>query len=213
MPIVEIEADSGDCVVYGADANFTLARNNGVGIGSTGETLAVGMFKNAGATYYIYRLFLKFDTTIIPASAVINSLKLRLTCINDYSEIREFDIQVVEQDWSSQDPIAAGNQDAAYDGCLAGSTAVAWRNTSGISVNTPYESPALTAAYLNFLGDTYYSLRSQYDYSGSAPSTGNERIDIGSQGNTTAAYRPILVVDYSIQGGIPATFLSDYGIF
>jgi len=210
--IVEIEADAGDCIVYGSNANFGTARSDSTDIGGTGETLSVGMYKTGGAIYFINRPFLKFNTTKIPASSVIKSVKMRLTCINDYSDIRNFDVQIVEQDWSSQDPIAAGNREAAYDGCLAGSTAVVWRNTSGMSVNTPYESPALTPGYLKFLGDTYYSLRSQYDYSNSAPGTGNERIDIGSQGNATAAYRPILVVDFEPLAGNPAIYLSDFGV-
>jgi len=149
--------------------------------------------------YYCYRGYLKFDTNAIPDGATVTQVNLILVCTGDYSTA-DCDIQIVKQDWSAQDPIAAGNREAAYDNCLAGTADDnIWRNTLNIAINTPYTSGNLATAWINKIGNTYYSLRSKNDYENTTP-TKNEHIRIGAQENATAGYRPVLTVLYEEEG-------------
>ncbi len=131
------------------------------------------------------------------------SATLGLVCVVDASTLADFDVQVVKQNWSGQDPLADANRETAYDNCLAGTQDVVWRNTSGIAINTQYMSPPLDAGYLTPGAVVYYSLRGSRDKSNTPPaSNGNEYIRIASANHGTPSYRPVLVVDYS--GVLPA---------
>ena len=63
--------------------------------------------------------------------------------------------------------------------------------------NTPYTSGNLSTAWVNTNGITYYSLRSSRDY-GNVESSGNETVWLYTAEATTAAYRPTLIVAYSV---------------
>jgi len=163
---------------------------------STTGTLYVGQWPGA----YIYRGFLKYDTSSIPDSAPITQVNQKFVCVDDVSAIN-FDVQIVKQDWSAQDPLSAANREAAYDNCLAGTAdANIWRNTSGMSVNTQYTSGNLSTVWINVTGSTYYSIRSSRDYAEIDPEY-NEYIIIASQEYATAAYRPVLTVVYTVPAG------------
>ncbi len=167
--------------------------------------IAVGQYKN-GAAYYTYRGFIKFDTSSIPDDNVVTQVNLTLTVTDDKSTT-DYDVQIVKQDWSAQDPLAAGNREAAYDNCLAGTAdANIWRNTSGMSLNTPYTSGNLATEYIDLNSPTYYSLRSSLDYAGTAPS-GDERITVANSNNANQSYRPVLTILYASSGGVPKHFM------
>ncbi len=84
----------------------------------------------------------------------------------------------------------------AYDNCLAGTAdAAIWRNTSGMALNTPYQSGELSTSWITKGGTTYYSLRSSKDFAGTTPIT-LERITIAKEDHATAAYRPTLIIAY-----------------
>ena len=196
---------SGDGMIWGLDGtpSYATARSTSTNFDITDTRMRVGQFSKADLTptVQIWRDFLKFDTSDLSESATISSVKLGLTVQTDNSS-RDFDVQIVKQDWSSQDPITSGTREAAYDGCLAGTADNSiWRNTSGISTNTPYESGELDTTWVNKTGITYYSLRSSKDYDNNAPPSSpvaNEDIWLYTNENTTAAYRPYLVIQYNL---------------
>lgn len=187
--------DDGYIYGYGAwaTAHETAYANN-----TGGTSINVGM-NYAGGNYTIMRGFVKFDTSSIPVGATIDQVNMRLTPVADYSTT-DFDVQICKCDWSGSDPISSGNMDSAFDANLAASTDQVWRNTSGWSVGTSYDSPNLDTSWINKGGYTYYGIRSAEDYSSSAPS-GAEYAALGAQDNGTEAFRPLLIVQYT-EGGV-----------
>ena len=156
--------------------------------------------------YYVYRGYLVFVTSTIGSGATVIQVNLKLTAITDTSNT-DFDVQIVKQDWSAQDPLSNANREAAYDNCLAGTADDnIWRNTNGMSINAQYASGNLSTAWVNKTGSTYYSYRSSLDYAGTTP-TGYDYIEIASQENTAGdppgIFRPILTVVYSVETFIP----------
>jgi len=124
----------------------------------------------------------------------LSSLKIRLTARID-SSTTDFDIQVVKYDWSAwaADLANATKRETAYDGCLAGAADDnIWRSTSGMSLDTPYESGELDPAWINRSGYTYYGFRSSRDFGNNTP-TNDELIAIRMATDTTSAWRPYLV--------------------
>lgn len=191
MTTINIEA-SNTVTVYGSDAAYTTARNtasgNSVGL-SAGQLLSAGVYQTD-------RSFLKFQTDTIPSEAQITRCYLRLTCNVDYSTT-DFDLQIIEQDWSASDPIGSGNRETVYDDCLAASSAFLWRNTNGMSVDVAYDGADMTPSYINRLGVTYYSLRSKRDKDALEPAN-SERVLLYNHtyGYPGDAKRPRLVVEY-----------------
>jgi len=184
--------DAADGVIYGNNSIYATARSTSDGFYITNTAYNFG--QQTG--YTIRRVFLKFDTSAIGSEATVTQVNLKLTCEAD-SSVDDFDVQIVKQDWSAQDPIAAGNREAAYDNCRAGTADDnIWRNTNGMSINTQYASGNLATAWVNKTGNTYYSLRSFEDFNNSAP-INNEYISIYAQEIGTPAYRPILTVVYT----------------
>lgn len=185
----DFAGDAADGEVQGANADINTARATSTGSNLTSVNTGVGQYM----AYTIMRSYLKFDTSAIGAGSTITQVNLKLVCVSDGSAT-DFDVQIVKQDWSAQDPIVFGTREAAYDGSLAGTAdANIWRNTSGMSINTQYTSGNLATDWPSKIGNTYYSLRSSRDKAGTTP-TGNEYIYLAATENATAAYRPVLVV-------------------
>ena len=163
-------------------------------------TTASGTLSNSFVlpSYYVNRLLLKFDTSIIGAGKV-TAVKLTLTptsIANSYND----DVQIVQHNWSGQDPVSAGNREAAYDGALAAATDAIWSNTANLSLNTPTPSAALSPEWVVVNGTTYYAVRMATDKSNTAP-TSDLDVDIAAPANGTVAYLPTLNVTYSLPGG------------
>ena len=192
---------TGDADITGQDSTYSIARSTSISFRSTQESIYIG--QDTG--FLVRRDFLKFDTSSIPDGDTITQVNLKLVCTYDGSTA-DFDVQIVKQDWSAQDPIADGTREAAYDGCLAGTADNnIWRNTNGMSTNTQYSSGNLSTIWVSKTGFTYYSLRSSEDYINSAP-TVSEQIALGAQENATPGYRPILTVAYSTGGPSTSNF-------
>lgn len=186
-----------DVMIFGYnDGSYATARSTAYSYHDTAFYISdsLGQHK-VGTEYFVYRQFFKFDTSAIPDGATILSKKLRLTAYSDESNT-DFDVEILAHDWSGSDPITNANKETPYDGCLAVTDKIVWRNTSGMSLNTPYESPELDYITINKTGLTYLSLRSNRDKAGTAP-VGPERISIYHVDIATAAYRPYLVITYS----------------
>jgi hypothetical protein len=182
-----------DGYVHGFDISYATARSTSYYHYSDYGWLDVG--QRVLAKYWVFRPYLKFDTSSIGSGANIDQVYLKLVCINDYSNV-DFYVDIVKCDWSASDPVSSGNRETVYDGILSATKDVTWRNTSGISTGTQYTSPNMDTSWINKTGTTYYGLRSLEDYNNSSP-TGEEYIEIGSQNHATPSYRPVLVVEYS----------------
>lgn len=174
--------------INGQNATYSTAR-------STYTSYSANLWVGQLTTYICTRGFLKFDTSVIPASDVVTDVKIRMVVTTDNSAA-DFDIQICEQDWSALDPFSGAGYETAYDNCLAEADYFLWKNTSGISINTQYTSASLTNSYVNRGGNTYYSVRSKKDYDNSAPTSG-EHVYFGLPNNATEAYRPVLIVTHS----------------
>ena len=183
---------TGDGRISGMDGTYSTARSTSSSYATNGTTEYVGQFDNTG-TKFVYRIFLKFDTSGINDSDSITQVNLKAVCTTDIST-DDFDVQIAKYDWSAYDPLSADNREAAYDGALAASLDDSiWRNTSGISTNTQYTSGNLSTAWPSKTGYTYYALRSSEDTNNSNP-TGFEAVALAMQDNATEAYRPLLAV-------------------
>lgn len=162
------------CYIFGQNATYSTARSTSSNFQdsfifpSTYNAPAIGQVTG----FNISRTFIKFSTNGIWGG--VSNAKINLSVTLDQSTA-DFDVQIVEQDWSAQDPITAGNRETAYDGCLSPASFILWRNTSGLSIDTYYASSDLTNSYVKKNSATYYSLRSAEDRNNSAPAS-NERI-------------------------------------
>ena len=202
----DYSATTADGYVSGVNATYATARSTSTTHATGATSFTVGQEESSvpkTTSYVVSRGFLKFDTAAIPDTDAISQVNLKLVCIVDNSGTN-FDVQIVKQDWSGQDPLAAGNREAAYDNCLSGTADDnIWRNTLGMSINTQYASGNLATSWVVKTGPTYYSLRSSRDLSGTAPGEDtNEYIDLASQEHATSAYRPVLTVVHA--GGTAA---------
>ena len=181
----------------GVNAVYATARSTSSSFSSSTTSLTGQQL--SGGTYRCYRTHYKFDTSGIPDGDIISQVNMNLTATQD-SSTTDFDVKIVKQDWSGQDPLAAGNREAAYDGCLSATADVTWRNTSGMSINTQYTSPDMDTAWVSKTGYTYYGALSSRDISNTAPS-GNEYIILALTDHATSGYRPILTVVHAVAAG------------
>lgn len=183
-----------DGYVQGNAADYTTAHTTSATVSAGVGWMYVGQDLQAGPSYRVYRGFLKFDTSTIGASSTVNQVTLTIRSWGDISTT-DFDVQIVKQDWSGQDPLSDANREAAYDNCFSGTLDDSiWRNTAGLVTETWYTSGNLATAWVSKTGDTYYSLRSSRDASETSP-TGSEYIYVYSANQ--AAKEPYLTVLYS----------------
>lgn len=209
-------ATTADGLVSGggtAPNTYATARSTSTAFDTSANNFTVGqsyISTGKGDQYDVYRSFLKFDTSSIPDGDTVSAVVMKLVCITD-SSTTDFDVQIAKYDWSGSDPLSAGNRETAYDGALAATLDDnIWRNTSGMSLNTQYDSGALATAWVSKTGATYYALRSKEDTDNSAP-LGPENIAIASQDHATSGYRPILTVTHA-GGGTAVKDIIQVGI-
>lgn len=190
-----------DGYVRGRDLDYATARStaNTSQVGIT--TFTVGQ-QYISSYYNLYRSYLRFDTSSIPDDDTVTQVNLKLVCVQNNSDT-DFDVNILKQNWSGQDPITSGNRETAYGNCLTSpEDSSIWINTSGISNNTQYTSGNLLTSWVSKINSTYYSLASNRDYDGSGTEpSGLESINIASQEHTTESYRPILTIVHAAAGG------------
>ena len=205
MTTTDCLCNSGSGGIYGSNAVYATARSTCSTLYSTdryyvGQTLGVEI-------YYVYRWFLKFDTSVIPDGDTITQVNMKLVALEDNSS-SDFDVVIKKADWSAYDPASDANKESIYDLILsATSDDNIWRNTSGISINTQYTSGNLDKDRVNKSGSTYYGLISSRDISASPPTAGPgaaENLRLASQDHATSGYRPVLTVVHVPGGGQPA---------
>lgn len=202
-PSIDPVSETGDGFIYGSDPTYATARATAAVSDITSAGMNVGQKSEFMGNYDVYRSFLKFDTSALPDDCTIDQVNLKMVCYDDSSASADFDVQIVKQDWSGEDPITAGNRDTAYDNCLGGAADDnIWRNTSGIVEETQYASGNLSTAWPSKTGNTYYSLRSSKDFDNDDPDyASNEFITLGTREHGTEGFRPVLSIEYSEAGG------------
>jgi len=206
FPVVidpDFAGGTADGRVSGANADVNVARSTSSTYNASDNTLTVGSYIS-GITIYISRGFVLFDTSTIGIDSTITQVNLKLTTIqvNQLNGNYPFDIQIVKQDWSGQNPLSDDNREAAYDNCLSGTADDSiLRNTSGIEINTQYTSGNLSIAWVSKTGTTYYSLRSSLDFNNGLLNISN-RLSFASANHATESYRPVLTVTYTEAGGL-----------
>lgn len=179
-----------DVYISGASVVWATARTVATAYNDTDAFFQIGSASN----YSVARPLLKFDTSVIPAGTLL-TCKLRMSYYDRIAGSPDFDIMIVKQDWSAQDPISSGNMNTAYNNTLtADLDDNIWLNTSA-AFGTELEGGLMNLAWINRSGFTYYSLIASFDRNNSAPA-GEDRYSFRGVGDATAAYRPYLVITY-----------------
>lgn len=201
----DYSADSGDATVYGDSTVRTTARSTSTGFDSTSVTANITTQRYSGTNYQYRRYFVKFDTSGIPDGDSVSNVVMKLTPTTKNTDTN---IYIKAQDWSAQDPIAAGTREAAYDGCLSASNEALWAAVSSLTVNVQYTSAALDNSRVSKTGSSYYSLITQTDIDDFAFSTDiTYGCQIATQNNATSGYRPILTVTHASSASQPVWFM------
>jgi len=188
---------------------YALAHSN---YSNDGQNIRVGQNHSSGY-WYVYRSFLKFDTSAIPDGDTVTAATLGLRVLYDYTGGADFTLYVYKYNWLTvpdgyttahqQDVymlLAAGASDAAdgvkedNEASVAGKTAGSW-----ITVD-------LDPAFINKAGTTGYGLRSSRDVAATAPA-GLEYQEYYAGDYPTVAYRPYLDVTHGAGGNWRVTRL------
>jgi hypothetical protein len=192
--IVTFPGMAPDGYIYGQHATYSFAQASGIGGSISENVIYVGQRYVASPGFTVWRGYLKFDTSTMPASAKVLQANIRMVCTNKWVDTHNFDVEFRRYNWSTREPLT-DNLDSAYDGILAAASDVVWKNTSAITINTQYTSPNLNTSWITPAGYTYYGLLTQFN--GIEPSD-NEYISIASQDHANSAYRPVLIVEYEV---------------
>ncbi len=166
-------------------------------IDSSSEYLTIGQ-KKAGfpiSSYYVYRSYVLFNTTSLPANAYLDSAILSLYKRDDYSTT-DFDLTIQSgQPTYPQNPLREGDYDKEHYSGDGGSynTAYFVNGRNNISITE--------LGWINDQGITKLCLRSSRDINGNAP-TGNEYINVYSTNAPLGAYVPKLIITYRNQSKI-----------
>jgi len=143
-------------------------------------------------TWYVYRGFIKFDTTSIPPNAVIQSAKLKLYFSTDYSDYADFKVRV--QKWTGDTPI--GTEDfAAFDGVNYDDGG--W-NTAGKATGQYYDINIVNFDLIEKGGYTKVCLRSQRDIDCVGPPAGATNREYVGFSSNEGGDPPKLYIVYTI---------------
>jgi len=147
----------------------------------------------AQPNYEIFRSFLRFDTGVIPDNAVITSAYVSLVVWSDYSTT---DYKVILQECKSPVPHNPLIRADYWKAGFAGNDG--FRNSSH-AVNGSYFNITLNLTgrtYINKTGGTNFSLRSDQDINGHAPTKNEFTIFYGY--GLPATYYPRLIINYTV---------------
>ena len=176
-------------------STYSTARDTGALL-LNNTTFEVSHTLSAG-DYFIRRVLLQIDASGIPDGDFISLVNLSMYCTSKNVTGSDYDIQVVNADWSSLIPVSS-NVDAAYDLVLSASLDDnIWQNSASISGGNRYDSGDLSTSWVSKTGYTYYGLISSRDRAGTSAPTGVEEVVIASQDNATSGNRPYLTVTHA----------------
>lgn len=176
--------------VEGASATYATARST-----ATAVQAALYIGNDKEGNFYMERGFLKFDTSTIGSGSTVTQANLKITITYDASSSGDY-IYVKKCDWSSADPLSAGNKDTAFDACLAADVDNSIDTTGNIPANAQKTSANLATDWVSKTGSTYYGLMAKGDHDGTEPS-GTDYWTVANPAHATEAYRPVLTVTYT----------------
>jgi hypothetical protein len=90
MTTTDCICNSGSGGIYGTNAVYATARST-CSVIYSGDKYYVGQSATAVPVYYVYRWFLKFDTSTIPDGDTITQVNLKMVALEDNSE-PDFDV-------------------------------------------------------------------------------------------------------------------------
>jgi hypothetical protein len=173
------------------DGDYYIAHHSVEGVVSdTASTIRVGQAKQ-GATYFVDRAFLFFDTSSLPNEATIDSAILSVYVTDDYSTT---DFNVTIQTGDPTDPLTSYDYRYIYYSGAGGT-----RSTSDGLSEDAYWNITLSEDgedWISLTSDTAFCLRSQEDIDYSEPSD-SELIAFASS-EAGASYTAKLYVTYTI---------------
>jgi hypothetical protein len=202
-PTLTVYSTASDGYLYNSSTNYNTVRTASTGtINSSGTTFMIGQKKAStfpSPTYYIYRGFLFFNTTMLPSNAYIENASLNLYKYSDSSST-DFLITVQNgQPTYPHNPLQTGDYNKNHYSGNGGAL-----NTSGFTngYNTIYLNSD-GRSWLNRTGLTKLCLRSNRDINGNTP-TGNEYISVHSS-ELGGGRQPKLIITYRNQSKIKNT--------
>jgi len=201
-PTLTVNASINDGYLYQSDLNYSTAWSASEGIVSSDDKyLSIGQTGiNTSLDYYIYRGFLFFDTSELPANAIIKNATLSLYKKDDYSAT-DFTITVQNgQPTYPHDPLEKEDYDQKY-----------YSGNGGGLNTTNFTNGRNNLTLTNFswitIGDlTKLCLRSSRDINGNTP-TGNEYVTVYA--SEQEGCQPMLVIIFSNQSKIKNTGSTD----
>jgi parallel beta-helix repeat protein len=183
-----IDASGNDGYAYGRNSDYSTARSTAFASSNTASYSVVGQrYYSLQNYYFVFRTYLKFNTSTIPSDASISSASLKIYCITPNYSATAFDVQI--QGWTGDTPIDNGDYNQ-YSETIYGSL-----STSYFVLNAWNVIPITNLNLIQREGNTKACLRSSRDTSSIAPS-GNEYIHIYNcdQGS---AYAPYLEINFT----------------
>ncbi len=186
---------SQDGFIGASSTSYNAANNVSWGsVDSTGDTIRIGQEKTFPSTYYIYRGFLFFNTSIIKKSDTINSCKLHFYLDSEHVSLRDLDIVLQNNDSNvyPHDQLQSGDYDKDYYSGDGGSISTS-DMMSGNWYNITFNNTAL--GWISREKDlTKLCLRSNWDIAFDDPAFfGDEYVVLGS---SESSFAPYLEIDF-----------------
>lgn len=206
----DFAADVADGYVQGQHAAYVTAHSTATAWGGANTTDPMGQSFGAGV-YSASRLALKFDITTLPPTATVSRAYMEMVCIWNLAAM-PFYPQFRDADWSPYEPIAAGSMQQIYDCILGAPFDAIWQHTVGLAQNTVYPSDDLNTDWVEAHAGSmiYYGMMSDRDGYPLTPA-GDELLVMAMADHGTAAYRPVLVIEYALASTpIPGAGASAY---
>lgn len=202
MPTATLYSQTDDGYIFGsATGSYATARSTAASSDDTATTATVGQRFIGGSVYRCYRGFVSFDTTTLPADAIVTGATLYICAATDGSTT-DFLVRVYRYLWASS---LAANLEADYDGAYgSGTLEGTLRDTSAGWTSGTYYSLAVDPAGIDLADYTNYALVSAEDVNNSAP-TGDEYVDFYTADEAGTTKDPYLEVTYSLPGTASST--------
>lgn len=188
----DFAGSTADAYIYGMSLYLSTAQYTSTYIVNNTNLFLGNHFLNM--KYYVYRSFLKFDTSAIGSGSTVTKVNLKMYMVTNSFKGTAFNVVIVNYDWSGRDPLTDANRELAYDGSSGGNVdnSFLFSGSSSSPVGS-YTSGDLKTNWVNVTGNTYYA--SRLNTQGTA---GAEHISFASADHATVSYRPVLIVEYTV---------------
>lgn len=150
-------ASTADATIFSFGSNYTAAHNATSGtVLSTSFAVNTGQLNSSATSWYVYRTFIPFDTSVVPADAFNVNVTLQVTCLNATGSDN-----VTVQAGSSFHPRVPLQSGDFYYGYYSGNYGEA--NFTGWADDTAYNITITDSSIVNTEGYTTIVLRSNND--------------------------------------------------